>query len=104
MRIARRQLGIGIADADNWSSIECIVGQPLVAHPTSVDEHITTKTSKPRLRAHPAGCAIFFCSHFKGAPVNQPVLGDAARYEPAAAAVNAWGVERFNGWRLAVAG
>jgi hypothetical protein len=51
MGVARRQLGIGIADANDWASVEDVVSEALVSHPASVEKRVEAKTAEPSLGA-----------------------------------------------------
>ena len=47
MRVARRQLRPGIADADDRPPIEEVIGKSLVLHPTAMDESALVRAPEP---------------------------------------------------------
>ena len=47
MRVARRQLGPGVADADHRPAVEDVVGQPLVLHPAAMQESVLVGLGEP---------------------------------------------------------
>jgi hypothetical protein len=47
MSIARRQLGPGVADANDRSAIEEVIRQTLILHPTAMNEAISVFRTKP---------------------------------------------------------
>jgi hypothetical protein len=51
MRVAGRELGEGVADADHRAAVEGIVGQAVVLHPASVDEGVLARATEPVLRS-----------------------------------------------------
>ncbi len=50
VRVARRQLRPGIADADDRAAVEHVGGQPLVPHPAAVDEAVLVVLAEPGRR------------------------------------------------------
>jgi hypothetical protein len=51
MRIAWRQFGPGIADADDRFALELMIGNPLVLHPAAVHHAVLVVAAKPFGRA-----------------------------------------------------
>ena len=51
MRVARRQLRPGVADADDRPAVEHVGGQALVPHPAAVDESVFVELPEPRGRS-----------------------------------------------------
>jgi hypothetical protein len=49
--VAGRELGPGVADADDGAAIEEIVGIALILHPTAMHEAIAIGLAEPRLAA-----------------------------------------------------
>jgi hypothetical protein len=51
VRVARRHLRPGIADADDRAAVELVVGDALVLHPRAVDERVAVVAVEPHGRA-----------------------------------------------------
>ena len=47
MRVAGRQLGPGVADADHGAAVEQIVGKSLVLHPASMQKAVLVRMAEP---------------------------------------------------------
>src|SRR4029079_12053554 len=57
VRIARRELGVRVADADDGAAIELVVGYAAILHPRAVDEAHLAFAAEPFLAAAAlAGC------------------------------------------------
>jgi hypothetical protein len=57
MRVAGRELGPGVADADHRPAVELVLRHAAVLHPAAVDEAVDVLAAEP-LNAAPAG---FLC-------------------------------------------
>src|SRR6185369_10794313 len=59
MRVAGRELGVGVADADDRTAVELVVGDAAVLHPRAVDVAHLALAPEPLL----AAAAFFRCGH-----------------------------------------
>jgi hypothetical protein len=60
MRIARRQLGVGIADADHRPAVELVLRDAAVLGPAAVDEAVDVLPAEP---LHAAQCGFLLLAH-----------------------------------------